>query len=86
LWRVAAALALDYAGIDFALARDGSLLLFEANATMIMPPPPADAIWDYRRAPIARAVAAARRLADGKLAGGKLADAALAMAGCGATV
>ena len=31
---IRSALDLDYAGIDFALSADGSLLLFEANATM----------------------------------------------------
>jgi glutathione synthase/RimK-type ligase-like ATP-grasp enzyme len=42
-------LALDYAGVDFALASDGSILLFEANATMAVVPPSPDSIWDYRR-------------------------------------
>ena len=49
------ALALDYAGVDFALAPDGSVLLFEANATMTMNAPPPEAIWDYRRAAAAAA-------------------------------
>ena len=31
-------LALDYAGIDFSLDRDGNVLLFEANATMTISP------------------------------------------------
>ncbi|HEY1857807.1 hypothetical protein [Acidocella sp.] len=48
-------LALDYAGVDFALAPDGSVLLFEANATMAMNAPPPDPIWDYRRAAVATA-------------------------------
>ena len=43
-------LGLDYAGVDFALAPDGSVLLFEANATMTLNAPPPEAIWDYRRA------------------------------------
>lgn len=42
-------LGLDYAGVDFALGKDGSLLLFEANATMVINPPGAEAMWDYRR-------------------------------------
>jgi hypothetical protein len=29
----------DYAGVDFAIASEGSLLLFEANATMVVHPP-----------------------------------------------
>jgi hypothetical protein len=57
-----AVLDLDYAGIDFGLAQDGSLLLFEANATMVINPPDADPMWDYRRPAIAAALAAARRM------------------------
>jgi len=53
---------LDYAGIDFGLNADGSLLLFEANATMIIAPPPPDPMWDYRRAASERALDAARRM------------------------
>ncbi len=30
------ALGLDYGGIDFALSRNGEILLFEANATMLI--------------------------------------------------
>jgi hypothetical protein len=46
---ICAALGLDYAGVDFALADDGSVLLFEANATMAVIPPGPEPIWDYRR-------------------------------------
>ncbi len=62
LQRINALLDLDYAGIDFAIAPDGHLLFFEANATMAMVPPGPDPIWDYRRVPVARAIEAARRL------------------------
>ena len=55
-------LGLDYGGVDFALARGGRLLLFEANATMTILPPGPDAKWDYRRAAIARVLNAARQL------------------------
>jgi glutathione synthase/RimK-type ligase-like ATP-grasp enzyme len=55
-------LGLDFAGIDFAIDRDGLVLIFEANATMVINPPDADPMWDYRRAPIARAHDAAREL------------------------
>jgi len=55
-------LGLDYAGVDFALAADGSILLFEANATMVINPPDPDPIWDYRRAPIQRALDAVRQM------------------------
>jgi len=43
------ALGLDYAGIDFGLDRDGNVLLFEANATMMVPPPDANETFAYRR-------------------------------------
>jgi tetratricopeptide (TPR) repeat protein len=56
------ALQLDYAGVDFGLRADGALLLFEANATMVINPPDPDPIWDYRRAPITAALDAAKRL------------------------
>jgi hypothetical protein len=62
LERVAGALGLDYAGMDFALDPDGRVLLFEANATMVINPPEPDPIWDYRRPAIERALAAARAL------------------------
>jgi hypothetical protein len=62
LEQVAIALDLDYAGMDFALTADGTVLLFEANATMLIHPPAPDAIWDYRREPATRALAAARTL------------------------
>ena len=57
-----AALGLDYAGVDFALAPDGRLLLFEANATMTIVPPPLGAMWDYRRPAVERALSASRAL------------------------
>lgn len=47
-------LALDYGGIDFGLDADGTVLLFEANATMVVPTPAADPRWSYRRAPAQR--------------------------------
>ncbi len=62
LANVQAALGLNYAGIDFGLAPDGSLLLFEANATMVIIPLPPDSIWDYRRQTVTTALTAARRL------------------------
>ena len=62
LGNIQAALGLDYAGVDFALAPDGSLLLFEANATMAIIPPDDDPIWDYRRPAVTAALSAARNL------------------------
>jgi hypothetical protein len=59
---ICATLGLDYAGIDFALAPDGSVLLFEANATMVVFPPGPDEIWDYRRRAIDEVLKAATRM------------------------
>ena len=39
---IGAAMGLGYAGVDFSLLRDGRLLLFEANATMLVHPEAAD--------------------------------------------
>jgi hypothetical protein len=44
------------------LSADGSVLLFEANTTMVIVPPPLDSMWNYRRAPIDRALDAAKRM------------------------
>jgi glutathione synthase/RimK-type ligase-like ATP-grasp enzyme len=62
LTRIGEALGLDYCGIDFAIARDGRVIVFEANATMVIIPPPPEPIWDYRRAPAALALNAAKEL------------------------
>ena len=35
--------------MDFGLAPDGGVLLFEANATMVIAVPDADERWAYRR-------------------------------------
>ena len=69
LERVHAALGLEYGGIDFALAPDGALLLFEANATMALVPPVPGEIWDYRRAAIDIALQAARGMLESHAAG-----------------
>lgn len=49
------ALGLDYGGIDFGLNPQGDLLLFEANATMVILEPDPDPRWDYRRPAVERA-------------------------------
>jgi hypothetical protein len=59
---IAATMGLDYAGVDFALSPSGSVLLFEANATMAIVPPDGDPMWDYRRPAIGAAQDAARRM------------------------
>jgi glutathione synthase/RimK-type ligase-like ATP-grasp enzyme len=55
-------LQLDYGGIDFGLDERGRILVFEANATMTLPAPPSGALWDYRRAPVARILEATRNM------------------------
>lgn len=62
LERINAALDLDYCGIDFAVSRDGDILLFEANATMVMVPLSDDPKWDYRRPAFDNVFAAVRRM------------------------
>jgi hypothetical protein len=53
---------LDYGGIDFALSQNGEILLFEANATMVVEQPDGDPRWDYRREAVERIHAAVRDL------------------------
>jgi tetratricopeptide (TPR) repeat protein len=62
LGHIQAALGLDYAGIDFGLSAGGELLLFEANATMVVNPPEPDERWAYRRPAVERIFAAVRRM------------------------
>jgi len=56
LERIQQMLGLDYAGIDFGIGPDGELLLFEANATMVIATPDGDPRWAYRRAAINRII------------------------------
>ncbi|MBV8927270.1 MAG: tetratricopeptide repeat protein [Bradyrhizobium sp.] len=58
LTAIQAALGLDYAGVDFGLSPDGDVLMFEANATMVIAKPNDDAHWAYRRNAIDGAVEA----------------------------
>ncbi|HEY5350775.1 MAG TPA: hypothetical protein VIJ64_13605, partial [Candidatus Lustribacter sp.] len=51
-----------YGGIDFGRDATGNLLLYEANATMAVFPPPPDEHFAYRRAPVANVIAAIRQL------------------------
>jgi glutathione synthase/RimK-type ligase-like ATP-grasp enzyme len=52
LIRIRNTLGLDYAGIDFGVGPGGDLLLFEANATMVISSPDPDQRWAYRRTAI----------------------------------
>ncbi len=49
LEQIQSVMGLDYAGIDFGLNAKGEILLFEANATMLVAAPGADERWNYRR-------------------------------------
>jgi hypothetical protein len=62
LERIGATLGLDYGGIDFAVSPQGDILFFEANATMVILPPLADAKWDFRRPAVERVFAAVRTM------------------------
>jgi hypothetical protein len=62
LSRLAAALDLDYCGVDFAVNAAGDILFFEANATMVMIPLPADEKWTYRRPAFDKVFAAVRAM------------------------
>lgn len=48
-------LGLDYGGIDFALDGEGRVVIFEANATMVIVAPSDEPQWAYRKAPVLRA-------------------------------
>jgi len=60
--RIAATVDLDYGGIDFGLDAMGRVLLFEANATMVVPPPPAEERFRYRQPAADRVRQAVREL------------------------
>lgn len=62
LERINATLDLDYCGVDFAVSRDGDILFFEANATMVMVPLSQDEKWDYRRPAFEEVFAAVRAM------------------------
>jgi hypothetical protein len=56
LERIRDTLGLDYGGVDFGVNDAGELLLFEANATMVLVPPGDDQRFAYRRAAVTRAL------------------------------
>jgi aromatic-L-amino-acid/L-tryptophan decarboxylase len=68
LEKIQATLGLDYAGIDFGLSVTGELLLFEANATMVVNPPEPGEMWDYRRPAIQKIFSAIGRMLREKAA------------------
>jgi aromatic-L-amino-acid decarboxylase len=62
LERMVEVLGLDYGGFDFGIGRQGEILLFEANATMMVEMPDDDPRWDYRRRGVERIHTAVRNL------------------------
>jgi len=67
LERIERALGLDYAGIDFAVDAQGRVLLFEANATMVVAQPGVDPRWDYRRPAVAAILNAFKDMVMGRV-------------------
>jgi hypothetical protein len=86
LGEIGARLGLDYAGVDFALGADGSVLLFEANAAMVVAMPDADPIWDYRRPAITAVLDAVTRMLQRRAGGQPLAAQPAAHLGPGLAV
>jgi tetratricopeptide (TPR) repeat protein len=62
LERLVEAIGLDYGGVDFGLNQQKEILLFEANATMVVEQPAGDRRWDYRREAVERIHTAVRDL------------------------
>jgi hypothetical protein len=62
LAHIQATLGLDYGGIDFDLSTTGDVLLFEANATIVVNPPEPDERCAYRRPAVERIFAAVRTM------------------------
>jgi len=60
--RIGAAMGLDYAGIDFSLLPDGRVLLFEANATMLVHPEADDGPLAHKNPAIGRIYEAFRAM------------------------
>lgn len=55
-------LKLDYGGIDFSIDAHGKVVVFEANATMIVPEPEEGERWAYRLPPVQSIHDAVRRM------------------------
>jgi glutathione synthase/RimK-type ligase-like ATP-grasp enzyme len=74
LERIRDALGLDYAGVDFAISAGGDLLLFEANATMVIAPLSEDERWAYRRDAIGKILDAVAAMIMARSAAAKQRD------------
>ena len=60
-------LALEYCGIDFGIDRQGNILFYEANATMVITPPSLAHGMEYRNRAIGDALGAAKRMLAGRV-------------------
>lgn len=69
LGQIQSTLGLDYGGIDFGLNARGEVLVFEANATMVVNMPEPGERWDYRRPACKRIFAAVHRMLMERRAG-----------------
>lgn len=61
-------LDLDYCGLDFSLLPDGRVLIFEANATMLVHPEEADSPFAYRNPAVTRIIAAFQAMLEKRAA------------------
>ena len=62
LGKIASSLRLDYCGIDFGIAPNGEVILYEANSTMVINPPANEKCWDYKRKSIDNALRATKKM------------------------
>lgn len=72
LGAIGAALDLDYAGIDFSVLPDSRVLVFEANATMVVHPESPDSVLAYKNPAVQAILAAFDAMVARAIAGGKL--------------
>ena len=62
LEKISKTIGLDYCGIDFGINKNGNILLYEANSTMLINSLTNEKKWDYRRQAINNALAATKRI------------------------
>lgn len=62
LQQISQSIGLDFCGMDFGFDANRNILLYEANATMAINPPSANAQWDYKRKAIENALTATKKM------------------------
>jgi hypothetical protein len=65
---IGARLDLDYGGVDFSVLPDGRVLVFEANATMVVHPEVEGGMFDYKNPAVRTILAAFERMVDERAA------------------